>query len=399
MLLNRVDFYYLCVMSKINLVGQKTLLKELDTKITSGRIAHSYLLSGPTGVGKLSVAIKFAERILCSKLNRNELETISAQQKINRLTHPDLHFVYPVNTNSKVKSKATSKHFLKEWREAVKENPYITLSQWLEKIEIANKKGNISVNEAEEINKIMSLKSYEGGYKVMIIWMAENMNTECANKLLKLIEEPSAETVFLLLAENLSAILPTIKSRCQKINIPPIKASEIAESLIINGLADNESAYNIANMSGGSYFSALDILNSDSSGVNFELLFVEWVRLAFKVKTSKVAVGDLVLWSEKASKLPKDIQKQFFIFALEVFRKSMLRNYKSNTYKEEFKDKGFNFEKFSPFIHNNNIIELYEEVNKAIYELNRNGNPKIIITDLSLKLTRLIHQKPSIIDE
>jgi len=152
-------------------------------------------------------------------------------------------------------------------------------------------------------------------------------------------------------------------------------------------------------MSGGSYFSALDILNSDSSGVNFELLFVEWVRLAFKVKTSKVAVGDLVLWSEKVSKLPKDIQKQFFIFALEVFRKSMLRNYKSSTYKEEFKDKGFNFEKFSPFIHNNNIIELYEEVNKAIYELNRNGNPKIIITDLSLKLTRLIHQKPSIIDE
>ena len=129
MLLNRVDFYYLCVMSKINLVGQKTLLKELDTKITSGRIAHSYLFSGPTGVGKLSLAIKFAERILCSKLNRKELETISAQQKINGLTHPDLHFVYPVNTNSKVKSKATSKHFLKEWREAVKENPYITLSQ------------------------------------------------------------------------------------------------------------------------------------------------------------------------------------------------------------------------------------------------------------------------------
>ena len=148
-----------------------------------------------------------------------------------------MHFVYPVNTNSKVKSKATSKHFLKEWREAVKENPYIALSQWLEKIEIENKKGNISVNEAEEINKIMSLKSYEGGYKVMIIWMAENMNTECANKLLKLIEEPSAETVFLLLTENQSAILPTIKSRCQKINIPPIKASEIAESLIINGLA------------------------------------------------------------------------------------------------------------------------------------------------------------------
>tara|TARA_B110000444_G_scaffold11182_1_gene9580 strand:+ start:138 stop:1301 length:1164 start_codon:yes stop_codon:yes gene_type:complete len=386
-------------MSKINLVGQKKLIQDLEaTKANSGRLAHSYLLFGPSGAGKLSIAIKFAELILCSKYKEKELERIGAQQKINGLTHPDLHFVYPVNTNSKVKSKATSKHFVKEWRESVIENPYITLSQWLEKIETANKKGNISVNEAEDINKIMSLKSYEGGYKVMVIWMAENMNTECANKLLKLIEEPSAETVFLLLTENQSAIIPTIKSRCQKINIPPIDTKDIAESLIKKGLTDNDSAYNTANMSGGNYSSALNLLNSDASVVNFESIFIEWVRLAFKVKTTKSAVAELVSWSEKVSKLPKDVQKQFFLFSLELFRKSMLKNYKSGGYGGLFKDKSFKFEKFSPFIHNNNIVELYEEINKAIYELNRNGNPKIVITDLSLKLTRLIHQKPSTVD-
>ena len=385
-------------MSKINLVGQKKLIQDLEAKANSGRLAHSYLLFGPSGAGKLSVAIKFAELILCSKYKEKELERIGAQQKINGLTHPDLHFVYPVNTNSKVKSKATSKHFVKEWRESVIENPYITLSQWLEKIETANKKGNISVNEAEDINKIMSLKSYEGGYKVMVIWMAENMNTECANKLLKLIEEPSAETVFLLLTENQSAIIPTIKSRCQKINIPPIDTKDIAESLIKKGLTDNDSAYNTANMSGGDYSSALNLLNSDASVVNFESIFIEWVRLAFKVKTTKSAVAELVSWSEKVSKLPKDVQKQFFLFSLELFRKSMLKNYKSGGYGGLFKDKSFKFEKFSPFIHNNNIVELYEEINKAIYELNRNGNPKIVITDLSLKLTRLIHQKPSAVD-
>ena len=385
-------------MSKINLVGQKRLIQDLEAKKNSGRLAHSYLLFGPSGVGKLSVAIKFAELILCSKYKGRELEMIGAQQKINSLTHPDLHFVYPVNTNSKVKSKATSKHFVKEWRESVIENPYITLSQWLEKIETSNKKGNISVNEAEEINKIMSLKSYEGGYKVMIIWMAENMNTECANKLLKLIEEPSAETVFLLLTENQSAIIPTIKSRCQKINIPPIDTKDIAESLIKKGLTDNDSAYNTANMSGGDYSSALNLLNSEASVVNFESVFIEWVRLAFKVKTTKSAVAELVSWSEKVSKLPKDVQKQFFFFSLELFRKSILKNYKSGDYGSLFKDKSFKFEKFSPFIHNNNIVELYEEINKAIYELNRNGNPKIVITDLSLKLTRLIHQKPSTVD-
>ena len=385
-------------MSKINLVGQKKLIQDLEAKKNSGRLAHSYLLFGPSGVGKLSVAIKFAELILCSKHKEKELEKVGAQQKINSLTHPDLHFVYPVNTNSKVKSKAISKHFLKEWRESVIENPYITLSQWLEKTETANKKGNISVNEAEEINKIMSLKSYEGGYKVMIIWMAENMNTECANELLKLIEEPSAETVFLLLSENQSAILPTIKSRCQKINIPPIYTKDIAESLIKRGLTDNDSAYNAANMSGGDYCSALNLLNSETDVVNFESIFIEWVRLAFKVKTTKSAVAELVSWSEKVSKLPKDVQKQFFFFSLELFRKSMLKNYKSGVYVGLFKDKSFKFEKFSPFIHDNNIVELYEEINKAIYELNRNGNPKIVITDLSLKLTRLIHLKPSAID-
>ena len=160
--------------------------------------------------------------------------------------------------------------------------------------------------------------------------------------------------------------------------------------MCIRDRADSDSAYNTANMSGGDYSLALNLLNSDVSAVNFESIFIEWVRLAFKVKTTKSAVAELVNWSEKISKLPKDVQKQFFVFSLGVFRKSMLKNYKSGGYEGLFKDKSFKFERFTPFIHNNNIIELYEEINKAIYELNRNGNPKIIITDLSLKLTRLI---------
>jgi DNA polymerase-3 subunit delta' len=272
------------------------------------------------------------------------------------------------------------------------------LSQWLDKIEIANKQGNISVNEAEDINKIMSLKSYEGGSKVMIIWMAEKMNTECANKLLKLIEEPSPKTVFILLTENQSSILPTIKSRCQNISTNPLEKKEVAEALIKDCGIDSETANKIANQCGGNYSLALEVLSSESNIVDFENLFIDWVRLAFKVKTSKQAVGELINWGDNISKLPKELQKQFFSFSLGLFRKSMLSNYKSEVYSGTFSDQGFKFEKFSPFIHDNNIIELYEEINKAIYELNRNGSPKIIITDLSLKLTRLIHQKPSVID-
>ena len=398
MLFNRTHFYYLCFMSKINLVGQKGLIQELSLKSVSGRLAHSYLITGPLGSGKLSLAIKFAEKILCAKHAEEDLNFIGCQKRVNSLTHPDLHFVYPVNTNTRVKSKATSKHFTKEWREAVIKNPYLSLSQWLDKIEIANKQGNISVNEAEDINKIMSLKSYEGGSKVMIIWMAEKMNTECANKLLKLIEEPSPKTVFILLTENQSSILPTIKSRCQNISTKPLEKNEIAEALIKDRGVDSEIANNIANQCGGNYSLALEVLSSESNIVDFETLFIEWVRLAFKVKTSKQAVGELIVWGDKISKLPKELQKQFFSFSLGLFRKAVLSNYKTEAYKDEFSDKSFNFEKFSLFIHDNNIIELYDEVNRAVYELNRNGSPKIIITDLSLKLTRLIHQKPSVID-
>ena len=398
MLFNRTHFYYLCFMSEINLVGQKDLIQELSLKSSSGRLAHSYLITGPLGSGKLSLAIKFAEKILCAKHAKESLSFMGCQKRVNSLTHPDLHFVYPVNTNARVKSKATSKHFTKEWRESVITNPYLSLSQWLDKIEIANKQGNISVNEAEDINKIMSLKSYEGGSKIMIIWMAEKMNTECANKLLKLIEEPSPKTVFILLTENQSSILPTIKSRCQTISTKPLAKNEIAEALIKDSGVDTEVANKIANQCGGNYSLALEVLSSESNIIDFETLFIEWVRLAFKVKTSKQAVGELIVCSDKISKRTKELQKQFFSLSLGLFRKSVLSNYKCGVYNDEFSDQSFNFEKFSLFIHDNNIIELYDELNKAVYELNRNGNPKIIITDLSLKLTRLIHQKPSVID-
>ena len=386
-------------MSKINLVGQKELIKGLTQKVRSGRLAHSFLVTGPAGSGKLSIAIKFAELILSVKYLDDDLGLVGCVQRVNSLTHPDLHFVFPVNTNTRIKSKAISKHFAKEWRKSVIENPYITISQWLKKIDISNKKGNISVNEAEDINKIMSLKSYEGGSKVMIVWLAEKMNAECANKLLKLIEEPRPKTVFVLLTENPSAILPTIKSRCQIINTSPIESVEISDSLSKDHGADTNTANKIANQCGGDYSVALSLFKSESVEVDFEGLFIEWVRLAFKVKTNKSVVRDLMAWAEKISKHPKETQKQFLMFALGLFRKSVLSNYKSVSYDNVFDDKSFDFKKFSPFIHDNNIIELYKEINKSIYELNRNGNSKIIITDLSLKLTRLIHQKPTIIDE
>jgi DNA polymerase-3 subunit delta' len=381
-------------MSEIILIGQKHVLFEISKKIEENRLAHSYLVSGPSGSGKLPLSIKFAEMIM-----ENGKKIIGSKvTSINPISHPDIHFVFPVNTNSRIKTKAISNNFITEWREMVGSNPYFDLSAWLEKIEAGNKKGNISVNEAEDIAKKMAMKSYEGGHKVMIVWMAEKMNTECSNKLLKIIEEPGPKTTFIFITENKTKLLATIRSRCQEIITSPLKDEQIQRGLKNYFNIEENKAVQLTNQCNSNFIDAIKLLNNSESLENFEKMFIDWVRLAFKVKSNKSVVKNLVDWAEKISKLNKDLQKQFLTYALENFRAAILKNYKSSTYDRAFIDPGFNFDSFTPFVHDNNIIELFKEINTAIYELERNGNSKIILTDLSLKLTRLIHKKPNKID-
>jgi DNA polymerase-3 subunit delta' len=381
-------------MSEIILIGQKHVLFEISKKIEENRLAHSYLVSGPSGSGKLPLSIKFAEMII-----ENGKKIIGSKvTSINPISHPDIHFVFPVNTNSRIKTKAISNNFITEWREMVGSNPYFDLSAWLEKIEAGNKKGNISVNEAEDIAKKMAMKSYEGGHKVMIVWMAEKMNTECSNKLLKIIEEPGPKTTFIFITENKTKLLATIRSRCQEIITSPLKDEQIQRGLKNYFNIEENKAVQLTNQCNSNFIDAIKLLNNSESLENFEKMFIDWVRLAFKVKSNKSVVKNLVDWAEKISKLNKDLQKQFLTYALENFRAAILKNYKSSTYDRAFIDPGFNFDSFTPFVHDNNIIELFKEINTAIYELERNGNSKIILTDLSLKLTRLIHKKPNKID-
>ncbi len=381
-------------MSEIILIGQKHVLFEISKNIEENRLAHSYLVSGPSGSGKLPLSIKFAEMII-----ENGKKIIGSKAtSINPISHPDIHFVFPVNTNSRIKTKAISNNFITEWREMVGSNPYFDLSAWLEKIEAGNKKGNISVNEAEDIAKKMAMKSYEGGHKVMIVWMAEKMNTECSNKLLKIIEEPGPKTTFIFITENKTKLLATIRSRCQDIITSPLKDEQIQRGLKNYFNIEENKAVQLTNQCNSNFIDAIKLLNNSESLENFEKMFIDWVRLAFKVKSNKSVVKNLVDWAEKISKLNKDLQKQFLTYALENFRAAILKNYKSSTYDRPFIDPGFNFDSFTPFVHDNNIIELFKEINTAIYELERNGNSKIILTDLSLKLTRLIHKKPNKID-
>ncbi|MCD8444449.1 DNA polymerase III subunit, partial [Tenacibaculum finnmarkense] len=248
--------------------------------------------------------------------------------------------------------------------------------------------------EAFDIVKKLQLKSYEGGFKVMIIWMAEKMNIASANKLLKLIEEPPEKTVFILITEDEEQIINTIKSRCQALNFPALSEADIANALVKNKQISENEAIKIAHQSEGNYNKALHILNNNSNDLIFEQWFITWIRAAFKAKGNAAVIQDLIEWSETIAKAGRETQKQFLQYCLQFFRQALLLNYGANDLVFlETKTPNFKLEKFAPFIHSGNILIIDKELNDAQYHIERNGNPKIILLDLSIKLTRLLHTK------
>ncbi|WP_053990696.1 ATP-binding protein [Mangrovimonas sp. TPBH4] len=378
-----------------DILGQEHLKSHLTQSVDNGRIAHAQLFIGPEGCGTLPMAIAYAQYILCKNQNsENEGGNEACNLKFKNLSHPDLHFAFPVATNDKVKSHPVSSHFLEEWRQLVAEQPYGNLFDWYKLLGIDNKQGQIGVDEAQDIVKALSLKSYEGGYKVMLIWMADKMNTAAANKLLKLIEEPPSKTIFILIAEDEEQIINTIKSRCQILHFPPLAEEVIKQALMKQYDLNEGEATKIAHQANGNYNKACDIVYQDSEDLQFEEWFVFWIRSAFKAKGNKGAILDLIKWSEDIAKTGRETQKQFLHFCIDFFRQALLMNYGADdlVYMEP-KTNNFKLEKFAPFVHNANILEISEELQDAIYHIERNGNSKIILTDLSIKLTRLLHKK------
>lgn len=376
------------------ILGQEHIKNHLIKSADAGRIPHAQLFVGPEGSGTLPMAIAYAQYILCQNSSENNTGNEACNLKFNHLSHPDLHFAFPVATNDEIKSKPVSANFLTSWREFVLENPYGGLFDWYKKIGVEKKQGQIGVDEASEINKSLSLKAYEGGYKVMIIWMADKMNTAASNKLLKLIEEPPAKTIFILITEHLEDILQTIYSRCQVLDFIGLPENEIVNGLVSRENCDEKLAQKIAHQSEGNFNKALHILRNDVSEYPFEEWFIQWVRSAFRAKGNAAAIQDLIVWSETIAGLGREVQKQFLNYCIFFFRQALLHNYKTTdlVYYEPNVSK-FELEKFAPFVDGNNIMPIFKELEDAIYHIERNGNSKIVLTDLSIKLTRLIHKK------
>ena len=371
------------------IIGQEHIKKHLQASAENGRIPHAQLFVGKEGSGTLAMAIAYAQFILCSSSQNADVCNL----KCEKLQHPDLHFAFPVTTNDSVKKHPVSDLFLEDWRDFISTQPYGGLFNWLRHIGVENKQGLIGVDEAEAIVKKLQLKSYEGGFKVMIIWMSEKMNIAAANKLLKLIEEPPEKTIFLLVTENEEQIIKTITSRCQALHFPALSEQDVVKALMQREQVSENEAAKLAHQAEGNYNKAVHLLHHDSKDLVFEEWFVAWIRTAFKAKGNAAVVQQLIAWSDTVAKSGRETQKQFLHYCLQFFRQALLLNYKSPDLVFLETQTGFDISKFAPFVHADNILDIQKELDDAIYHIERNGNAKIIFLDLSMKLTRLLHRK------
>ena len=299
------------------IIGQEHIKNHLKVSAENGRIPHAQLFIGKEGSGTLPMAIAYAQFLLCNFSENVDICNL----KCEKLQHPDLHFAYPVTSNEKIKKHPVSSLFLEDWRNFIATQPYGSLFNWLQHIGVENKQGIIGVDEAEEVVKKLTLKSYEGGFKVMIIWMAEKMNIAAANKLLKLIEEPPQKTIFLLITENEEQILTTIKSRCQALHFPALSAQDISNTLIVNHQVSENEASRIAHQAEGNFNKALHLLQNDANDLIFEEWFVSWIRTAFKAKGNAAVVQQLIEWSDAIAKTGRETQKQFLEYCLHHSRR------------------------------------------------------------------------------
>lgn len=375
-----------------SILGLDHLKSHLRNSILNNRVPHAQLFTGATGSGTLPMAIAFARELMIHYSSDARSSSISSM--MNQLTHPDLHFVYPINTTSTSPKKPVSEDFIKDWRSFILDNSYQSLYDWYMKIGIEKKQGSINVEEAAHVVKALSLKSFEGGPKVMIVWCADKMNTAAANKLLKLIEEPPTNTYFILITDSPEDILQTIRSRCQRLEFPPLGETDIVNGLLADFDISENDAIKIAQQSDGSFSKAIHLAEHDSDDEQFEQWFIIWVRSAFQAKGNKHVVIDLLDWSDTLASETRETQKRFLNYCIQFFRQALLNNYKAKSlvFLTPYNDK-FKFDKFSEFISGANIIDIFQVLEEAIFHIERNGNAKMIFSDLSFQLTRFLHKK------
>ena len=381
-----------------DIVGRKDLIERLISAVHAGRIPHAQLFWGPSGDQKLALAIAYAQYINCQhKIHASDghdLGGISSDAcgkcpsciKFQKLVHPDLHFIYPNNINGgTIKKDSRSLDYIEEWRQIyLATGGEFSYNEWIEKMGIGNRQALINIRDGRQILQDLSLKSSEAKFRTIVIWLIEKLNIEAASTLLKTVEEPEPQTVFLVLSENPDQVLPTILSRLQLVKVPKVEEDAMTQHLQLSGCSPQE-ARMISSRSGGSLIDARLLLENNEMRKNFHEAFADWMRICFRLDIAAIQA-----FSERMSALGREQLKFFFENCLDEIQGSLLtRNQCTQWIRAGEEEKNF-WANFSAFVSNQNVHQYYTLFDEAIFLTGRNIYIPALLTNMSLTICRIL---------
>ena len=372
------------------IIGNIKVKKQLIDSVNYNRVSHAQLFLGNKGCAKLALAFAYAQFLNCNnRLKADSCGECSSCLKYNNLTHPDLHLIFPVLKVNNIKN-PTSDNFVNQWREIVNQNPYLSLNTWIDSFGTENKTGQQGViykDEAINIHKKLRLKNYEAKYRVVLIWMPEQMNIEVSNKLLKTLEEPPLGTIFLVVSENTGKLLSTIISRLQTIKITNFSIEDIMEYFGEDKL-ETEKAKQLRNLTDADLGEIIQIVNNEIEKIDFFENFSDWVRLSYKMD-----IPGISQWVDAVSSSGRKQQILFLSYAIKIIRECLIYNFASRLLLKTTENEFSFISKFSSFIHEENSILIIEKLEKTIKAIQRNANAKILFFELSLQMVKFLKLK------
>tara|TARA_B100000963_G_C22598887_1_gene659254 strand:+ start:784 stop:1917 length:1134 start_codon:yes stop_codon:yes gene_type:complete len=373
-----------------DVIGHKDIKLKLIDGVKKNRISHAQLFLGAEGSGNFQLALAYAQYINCDNSDASDsCGKCPSCIKYQNKQHPDLHFFYPTAVGNAVKDKPSSRKFIKPWTEFINQKTYFTLNDWMNHIGAGEKLSNLNITDSQDIIKIMSLKNFEAKFKVIIIWWPENMNIECSNKLLKILEEPNPKSIFLLIGHNIDQLLTTVISRVQIVKTRRLNDHEIIQELIKKESIPENLARYIAMNANGNFSKALELVNTPENDEQFIDIFQKWMRICYAADFLKIEK-----WVAEIDKLGRIAQKNFLEYGLRILRECVVYNYANPEINRlNSKEEIFNAN-FAKFIHGGNILEIvdiFEHTHTAIW---RNANGKIAFMNLSLTICNLLKSKP-----
>lgn len=375
-------------------IGQSEAIGRLLQLVEEQRVPHALMFNGPAGSGKLALALAFASYLLGERhdghsLLTNNAATANAEAMLGKWQHPDLHFSYPVIRPKGASSdrKITSDDFAKEWRTLIGKTPYFTMDQWMTAMDAENQQAAIFEAESDALAHMLNMKSAMGGYKVSLIWLPERMNITSANKLLKLLEEPPSQTVFLLVSEEPERLLETIRSRVQRFDVHRIDTPDMEQALISRRGLDADMAQRVAHTACGNWLKAMEELDSDSENRQFFDLFVNLMRQAYMRE-----MKGLKNWSDNVSGLGREKQRRMLTYFLHLVRENFMFNFQQPALNYMTQEEEKFSQHFARFINERNVVEMAEMLQRTHRDIGQNANAKIQFFNLALNMIILLRR-------